>query len=91
MGGGSGGGFGGTRGSVPKYPGNDPKKAPKGYTWRGPGEKGSKKGSYHNPDDGTVLRPDLDHPKPIKPHWDYKDILGKWWRIFRDGSIEPKI
>ncbi|NJL55465.1 hypothetical protein HC928_09950, partial [bacterium] len=36
------------------------------------------------------LHPDLNHPQPIGPHWDYKDTTGKQWRIFPDGRCEPK-
>ena len=67
-----------------EYPGDDSTKAPDGYDWRGkPGSQpGSKAGSYYNPDTGEVLRPDLDHPEGIDPHWDYKDPSGNWWRWF---------
>ncbi len=27
---------------------------------------------------------------PDKPHWDYKDVNGKWWKIYEDGSYTPK-
>jgi len=72
------------------YPGDNPYIAPNGYGWRGPGSQGSREGSYYNPDDGTVLSPDLNHPEPIAPHWDYKDENGIWWRLYKDGSIELK-
>ena len=75
-----------------KFPGTNPTKAPKGFEWRGkPGSTpGSKGGNWYNPKTGESLRPDLNHPKPIGPHWDYKDPTGKWWRIFSDGSNVPK-
>ena len=70
-----------------KYPGNNPKVSPGiGWEWRGPSDKGS----WYNPKTGESLRPDLDHPQPIGPHWDYKDPNGIWYRLFPDGSIEPK-
>jgi hypothetical protein len=75
-----------------KFSGNNPGKAPKGFEWKGkPGSiPGSKDGNWYNPKTGESLRPDLNHPKPIGPHWDYKDPSGKWWRIFPDGSNVPK-
>jgi RHS repeat-associated protein len=75
-----------------RYPGKNPSKAPKGFEWRGkPGSKpGSKDGNWYNPKTGETLRPDLDHPFPIGPHWDYKDPSGNWWRIFEDGRMLPK-
>ena len=72
-----------------KYPGNDPTIAPDGYEWRGKGPQGSKEGSYYNPDTDTSLHPDLHHPDPIGPHWDYNGPEGEF-RIFPDGSIKPK-
>jgi hypothetical protein len=75
-----------------KVLGNNPSKAPKGFEWRGrPGSTpGTKFGNWHNPKTGESLFPDLNHPMPIGPHWDYKDPLGKWWRIFPNGSKVPK-
>jgi len=72
------------------YPGDNPKISPSGYGWRGTEEQGSREGSYYNPADGTVLCPDLNHPDPIAPHWDYKDEAGVWWRLYKDGSMELK-
>ncbi|MCH9609385.1 MAG: hypothetical protein S4CHLAM45_05260 [Chlamydiales bacterium] len=52
--------------------GNDPTKKPgEGFEWRGKGKQGSKEGSWYNPETGEQLYPDLSHPAPIKPHWDY--------------------
>ena len=75
-----------------KFPGTNPAKAPKGFEWKGkPGSTpGSKDGNWYNPKTGESLRPDLNHPDPIGPHWDYKDPSGNWWRIFPDGSNVPK-
>lgn len=77
-----------------KYPGNDPAKNPgEGWEWRGKGEQGSSQGSYTNPETGEVLHPDLEHPtesKGIGPHWDYKVPDGSWYRLFPDGTIQPK-
>jgi hypothetical protein len=75
-----------------RYPGKNPAKGPKGFEWKGkPDSKpGSKDGNWYNPKTGETLRPDLDHPDPIGPHWDYKDTTGNWWRIFEDGRMLPK-
>ena len=72
-----------------EYPGDDPTVAPDGYVWRGKGPQGSKEGNYYNPDADASLHPDLDHPEPIGPHWDYKGPEGKF-RIYPDGRITPK-
>ena len=75
-----------------KFPGTNPSQAHKGFECKGkPGSTpGSKDGNWYNPKTGESLRPDLNHPDPIGPHWDYKDPTGKWWRIFQDGSNVPK-
>jgi hypothetical protein len=75
-----------------RFPGLNPSKAPKGFEWRGrPDSKpGSVSGNWYNPRTGETLRPDLNHPGPIGPHWDYRDALGRWWRLFQDGRIIPK-
>jgi hypothetical protein len=77
---------------VPAWPGDDPTQAPPGTKWKGkPGSTpGSKEGNYYNEDTGESFRPDLEHPKPIGPHWDYRDPDGRWWRIFPDGGMLPK-
>ncbi|SMC80615.1 polymorphic toxin type 37 domain-containing protein [Papillibacter cinnamivorans] len=78
-------------GDVPKYPGNDPVKVPaEGYEWRGNGVPGSKYGNWYNPNTKEWLRPDLNHPEPIAPHWDYGASNGKTYRIFPDGTFEVK-
>ncbi len=44
-----------------------------------------------DPETGESLHPDLNHPQPIGPHWDYVDPRGGQWRISPDGStITPK-
>ncbi|GEM_PF-4393773 len=56
------------------------------WEWRG-GEKGQ----WYNPKTQESLRPDLDHPEPIGPHWDYTKRGQKGgWRIYPDGRTEPK-
>jgi hypothetical protein len=65
-----------------------------GYEWKGqPGSlPGSPDGSWWNPTTKESLHPDLNHPDPIGPHWDYKDpAMGdKGWRLFPDGTLGPK-
>ena len=72
------------------YPGDDPEKAPEGTTWKGKGKQGGKQGNYHNPKTGESFHPDLDHPEPIGPHWDYRDSIGLWWRIKPGDIVTPK-
>ena len=66
------------------YPGDDPTLASEGTEWRGNGEQGSNQGNYYNGKTGESWHPDLGHPEPIGPHWDYKDSTGKWWRVGKD-------
>lgn len=61
-----------------------------GYVWRGKGVPGSAQGNWTNPGTGESLHPDLAHPDPIGPHWDYRDPTGDWWRLFPDGTAAPK-
>ena len=72
-----------------KWPGDDPTKAPDGFEWRGNGLAGSSQGNWYNPSTGEILHPDLNHPEPIGPHWDFRDVLRNWWRIFKNGKF-PK-
>ncbi|MFW6295895.1 MAG: RHS repeat-associated core domain-containing protein [Halothece sp.] len=62
------------------------------WEWKGkPGEPvGGDKGAWVNKKTGEQWHPDLSHPEPIGPHWDYKDKQGKRWRVFPDGRKEPK-
>ena len=74
-----------------KYPTDINTPPAPGFEWKGKGTPGSGKGNYYNPKTGESLRPDLNHPKPIPPHWDYKLTRnGPSYRWFPDGSIEPK-
>ncbi len=70
--------------------GNDPKQEPEKFKWRGRGERGSKRGAYYNEETGESLHPDLDHPPPIKPHWDYEGPNGEKARLNTDGTFEWK-
>jgi RHS repeat-associated protein len=76
-----------------KCPGKDafnkPDKAPfSGWTWKGPDSPGGSRGAWVSPDGSQSLHPDLNHPPPVKPHWDYRDPLGTFWRCYEDGRIE---
>ena len=73
------------------YPGDDPTIAPDGTEWKGNGEPGSKSGNYYNPNTKESFHPDLNHPDPIGPHWDYKDPHGNWWRLFKNKMPNMKI
>ena len=74
------------------FPGWDPSKCPgEGYEWRGRGEPGSGRGSWYNPETKEQLFPDLNHPEPLPPHWDYDNNDGtNGYRIFEDDSYAPK-
>jgi|JI9StandDraft_1071089.scaffolds.fasta_scaffold52264_3 RHS repeat-associated protein len=70
--------------------GADPTVCPiEGFKWRGLGQPGSKKGGWYNDQTEESLRPDLEHPGDIAPHWDYKGPGGRA-RIYIDGSFEWK-
>ncbi len=62
----------------PRYPGNNPNKIPDGFN-----ERVNPNANYYNPKTGQSLHPDLQHPAPINPHWDWKDSKGVWWRLYR--------
>jgi RHS repeat-associated protein len=75
------------------WPGWDPATPPddgEPWVWRGNGPPGSGQGSWVNPDTGESLHPDLSHPDPIVPHWDYTDPAGNDWRVFPNGDTVPK-
>ena len=70
------------------YPGDDPAKAPDGYSWTGPDAQGGTRGGYKNndPNKKDSWHPDLNNEKE-GPHWDYNDGNGHKWRIYPDGRI----
>jgi RHS repeat-associated protein len=78
--------------SSPGQPPTDPTKPPgPGYEWRPAGSRpGIDKGGWHNPNTGESLHPDLNHPDPIGPHWDYKGPYGPQYRWYPDGRMVPK-
>jgi RHS repeat-associated protein len=62
-----------------------------GWEWKGNGPPGSGEGSWYNPDTKESLYPDLEHPDPYGPHYDYlprRHAPGS--RVYPDGTIEPK-
>jgi RHS repeat-associated protein len=76
----------------PKIP-TDPTQCPgKGWEWRGaPGSKpGDPNGGWYNPEKHWTLHPDMDHPEPIPPHWDWVDENKVKYRIFPQAPpIDP--
>jgi hypothetical protein len=72
------------------YPGDPTQPPGPDWEWRGSGPPGSSRGSWYNPNTDESLHPDLSHPGPIGPHWDYVAPDGTQWRIFPDGTIQPK-
>ena len=73
----------------------DPKLPPgPGYEWHGQpwSQPGDGYGSWYNPKTDETLQPDMNHPPPIPPHWDYKTPgpRGQWYRWFPDGRLELK-
>jgi RHS repeat-associated protein len=70
----------------------DPSKAPEpsaDWQWKGRGAPGTQ-GNWVNVQTGEKFNPDLNHPPPIGPHYDYVDLVGKEWRLFSDGRMSPK-
>jgi RHS repeat-associated protein len=59
------------------------------FEWKGNGPVGSSEGSWFDPENDESLYPDLNHPEPQGPHYDYEGPSGKY-RIYPDGRIEPK-
>lgn len=63
-------------------PPSDPAQSPgEDWEWRGRGEPGSSEGSWYNPDTDESLHPDLDHPDPKPPHWDWTDPDGNTYDL----------
>ena len=69
-------------GSIVPTPPADPTQSPgEGWEWRGQQPVGGDKGAWYNPNTGESLHPDLDHPPPIGPHWDYTNPKGNTQRL----------
>ncbi len=45
-------------------------------------------GKWYNPETGEALRIDYTHHDA--PHYDYTDADGEDYRVYFDGTIEPK-
>ena len=52
---------------------------------------GDFQGNWYNPQTGETLHPDLNHPLPVGPHYDYRAPDGQWYRWFPDGRFELKV
>lgn len=74
--------------------GDDPTKCPgEGFEWRGNGPPSSGKGSWVRGEGGSKesLHPDINHPKPKGPHWDYEGPgFPNGARLYPNGSWEVK-
>jgi RHS repeat-associated protein len=69
------------RSKLPTPP-SDPSQSPgEGWEWHGKDPPGGERGGWYNPDTGESLHPDLNHPGPIGPHWDYIDPKGNKHRL----------
>jgi hypothetical protein len=56
---------------------NNPADSPgSDWTWRGQPPEGGDKGAWYNPSTGESLHPNLNHPFPEGPHWDYVALNG---------------
>ncbi len=74
--------------------GDDPSECPdEGFEWKGRGTPESGKGNWvrgQKPNQ-EALNPDLNHPAPIGPHWDYTSPeFPNGIRIKPDGTWEEK-
>lgn len=61
--------------------------------WRGKPPQGGDKGGYVNPSNlNQSAHPDLAHPPPVGPHWDYTDRAksNPGWRVYPAEKIEKK-
>nr|WP_245569005.1 polymorphic toxin type 37 domain-containing protein [Nocardia concava] len=82
----------GTDFTIPRFNYQDPSQPPldPGWEWRGKNPPGGEFGGWFNPDQPISLHPDLNHPPPIGPHYDFTPSGTPGWRIFPDGRVEPK-
>ena len=58
-----------------------------GWVWRGQPPVSGGKGAWFRRSTGESLHPDLNHPGPIGPHWDWRAPDGSFWRLFPDGRV----
>lgn len=47
-------------------------------------------GSWVHPETGESLDPDVGHPDPIGPHYDWKASDGTTHRVYPDGTVIAK-
>jgi hypothetical protein len=75
---------------LPEFP-KDPRLPPSpDYIWKGgPGSQpGDPGGNWFNPNTQESLRPDINHPPPELPHYDYRTPgKGPWYRWYPDGRV----
>lgn len=60
-----------------------------GWEWRGPDAPGGPRGGWYNPEQKWTLHPDLEHPEPIGPHWDWVDENKAQYRLTPQTSVVP--
>jgi len=76
----------------PPYPADPTQPPGPDWEWHGSDPPGSSQGSWFNRETGQSLHPDLDHPAPEGPHYDYnyRRSGSKGWRYYPDGRLEEK-
>ncbi|WP_297776494.1 RHS repeat-associated core domain-containing protein [Mycobacterium sp.] len=80
---------GGPKSGSPNF--NDPAQPPgPGWEWRGQQPPGGPNGAWYNPSTGESLHPDLSHPDPVGPHYDYRAPDGTFYRMYPDGTVKPR-
>ncbi len=75
---------------VPATPATPAMSPGPGWEWRGQQPVGGGRGAWFRPGTGETLHPDLGHPAPSGPHWDWRAPDGTFWRLFPDGRVEPR-
>lgn len=60
-----------------------------GWEWRGRDAPGGPRGAWYNADKDWSLHPDLDHPEPIPPHWDWVDENEAHYRLTPQAPSVP--
>jgi len=75
--------------NFPKLP-KDGKTCPgEGWKWKGPDDPGGPRGAWYNPKERWSLHPDLEHPEPVGPHWDWVDENKNQYRLTPQAPIDP--
>lgn len=84
------------KGKTEKSPytvGDNPETPPEpnnGLKWKGREEPKTGLGAWVDSKTGESFHPDLNHPEPIGPHWDYEASDGREARIYLNGTLEWK-